>query len=972
MVWSMQMVHVGEYPGQSSVTFLPMIDMNPSDMSCIFSTLSFISDHAIKYNQTPIVTFDQPLYWKALMIIHHGNADRCLHNIVLRLGGFHAEMSFLGCIGHLMQGSGLAELLETVYASNAVGHMLQGKAVARALRGHFLVDNALHALLVANIFGVQLPVGTSSQELSRETKQHTDVASYGQTSGASVNESTIATDLPYDTDKSSSSERHSLHEECIKELKDVFESLLAGTVTTSTVYADEQLNTVCQQIKQKKDDLKQYPTAALWIQYMEMIEILRTFITAERTGNWELSLYSLQQMLPYFAAAGHNLYLKSVYVYLQMMFRLQDTNPTVYEAFRSGLHIIRRSDRFWGGLPPDLVIEQVLMRSVKTTGGMTRGKGMTECQRVQWLLSMPSCAAMNVAMQTFCGTDFHTSSQHKEMGKSRMERDYKDSQTFLSFLTERNPFCEDSLLRNIETGVTADASVNAYKAKEIGNNVIQAMPGNNVFDYSFKKSSQVVTQTTIPSVTLDGETVQVDPQLLFQRLTAAAQRSVENIPQVFTYELCSVPSSLFDTSGFIRQPQKPALADAVWSLGDCSISETLSESVQYVLDGGSLLQRIPWTKGATFSTICNAYVNHVTGKYPNAVVVFDGYRSGPTTKDTTHLRRTRGVTGTRVYFTESTPFKSKKEQFLSNSENKQEFILMLSRFLEDKRYTTMHAESDADLLIVMTAVEYSEHKDVVVIGEDTDLLVLLCYHANLEYHKICFKSELKQRTSKGLRVRDILKTKVLLGPDICRLLPFIHALTGCDTTSRIYGISKGSAIKKAKTDPQFGAQADVFLKESSKDDIVAAGECVLVGLYGGVPLEGLDLLRFRRFANKVMSSSSYVQVCTLPPTSAAAKYHSMRVYYQVQEWMNTDKKLVPKDWGWSIVQNKLLPIKTDLPAAPDSLLKMIKCTCKQNCDTKRCTCRKHGLDCSIGCSECRGMSCTNVSQLTESDLTDAV
>ena len=101
---------------------------------------------------------------------------------------------------------------------------------------------------------------------------------------------------------------------------------------------------------------------------------------------------------------------------------------------------------------------------------------------------------------------------------------------------------------------------------KIGNNVIQAMPGNNVFDYSFKKSSQVVTQTTIPSVTLDGETVQGDPQLLFQRLTAAAQRSVENIPQVFTYELCSVPSSLFDTSRFIRQPQKPALADAVWSL----------------------------------------------------------------------------------------------------------------------------------------------------------------------------------------------------------------------------------------------------------------------------------------------------------------------------------------------------------------------------------------------------------------------
>ena len=151
------------------------------------------------------------------------------------------------------------------------------------------------------------------------------------------------------------------------------------------------------------------------------------------------------------------------------------------------------------------------------------------------------------------------------------------------------------------------------------------------------------------------------------------------------------------------------MAEAIWTLGDCGLNELLSESVQYVLDGGSLLQRIPWTKGTTFSTICSSYVKHVTARYPNAVVVFDGYRSGPTTQDTAHLRRTRGVTGTRVYFTENIPFKSKKEQFLFNSENKQEFILMRSRFLEDNGYNTSHAESDADLLIVMNAVKHSEH-----------------------------------------------------------------------------------------------------------------------------------------------------------------------------------------------------------------------------------------------------------------------
>jgi hypothetical protein len=46
--WSgmMQQVHTGPYPGQSSVKFLPMIDMNPSDMTCIQSTLDFVCSHA--------------------------------------------------------------------------------------------------------------------------------------------------------------------------------------------------------------------------------------------------------------------------------------------------------------------------------------------------------------------------------------------------------------------------------------------------------------------------------------------------------------------------------------------------------------------------------------------------------------------------------------------------------------------------------------------------------------------------------------------------------------------------------------------------------------------------------------------------------------------------------------------------------------------------------------------------------------
>ncbi len=50
-----------------------------------------------------------------------------------------------------------------------------------------------------------------------------------------------------------------------------------------------------------------------------------------------------------------------------------------------GFRVIRRSNRLWAGLSSDLIIEQVLMRSLKTSGGLTRGRGMTEHQRLACL-----------------------------------------------------------------------------------------------------------------------------------------------------------------------------------------------------------------------------------------------------------------------------------------------------------------------------------------------------------------------------------------------------------------------------------------------------------------------------------------------------------------------------------------------------------------------------------------------------------
>ena len=137
--------------------------------------------------------------------------------------------------------------------------------------------------------------------------------------------------------------------------------------------------------KEKNDSLKSSRTAALWLQYMDMIDILRQYIRAERTGNWALHLEAISKMLPYLAASGHNHYTKSAWVYLQRMSQLDKQHPDIYQQFQKGFHVVRRSDRLWAGLSTDLIIEQVLMRSMKTSGGLTRGRGMTEQQRLVWV-----------------------------------------------------------------------------------------------------------------------------------------------------------------------------------------------------------------------------------------------------------------------------------------------------------------------------------------------------------------------------------------------------------------------------------------------------------------------------------------------------------------------------------------------------------------------------------------------------------
>ncbi|VDI77901.1 Hypothetical predicted protein [Mytilus galloprovincialis] len=438
-----------------------------------------------------------------MMIVQNEPTTSSLKSLVLKLGGFHAEMSFVGSIGYLMSGSGLMNIFETVYASTAVSHMLSGKAIARAVRGHFLLDTALTALILSNIYGIPVPkIEVNSEENAEGNLTQT-----------------------YDTSKVQ------IHDTC---------------------YTEEMSHAT---------------------------DLLDLFLKGD------VCLADVNQ------TSGHNLYAKSAWIYLNQMECLKDKNAEVAALFEAGYHVIRRTDQYWAGISSDLAIEQALMRSIKTTGGLTRGRGMSESQRALWILSMPDCAEINSAMMSFTGTKFYSSDQHKEDGVSRQKRDTKDTMIFASFLEERNPFIEEEGMRNIETGVSATSDVNADRAKDIGLSILKSMEGKCVSDFTFKRKHQAITLQDKPiCVYAEPEIATIDPQLLFQRFIVAADSIYEDKSEIFSYELSSQPSSMFDSSGFMRAASKSTLADAIWNLGDCT-TEYTDTVYSYVVDGGSLMHK---------------------------------------------------------------------------------------------------------------------------------------------------------------------------------------------------------------------------------------------------------------------------------------------------------------------------------------------------------------------------------------------
>ena len=87
-----------------------------------------------------------------------------------------------------------------------------------------------------------------------------------------------------------------------------------------------------------------------------------------------------------------------------------------------------------------MIIEEDLMRLLKSRGGLTHGSGLISSTLARFVLAQPASVAVCSAVEKLCGISMDTSDQHVELRESRQVRDDRDLNAITSWLESHSPF----------------------------------------------------------------------------------------------------------------------------------------------------------------------------------------------------------------------------------------------------------------------------------------------------------------------------------------------------------------------------------------------------------------------------------------------------------------------------------------------------------------------------------------------------
>ena len=197
---------------------------------------------------------------------------------------------------------------------------------------------------------------------------------------------------------------------------------------------------------------------------------------------------------------------------------------------------------------------------------------------------------------------------------------------------------------------------------------------------------------------------------------------------------------------------------------------------------------------------------------------------------------------------------------------------------------------------------------------------------------------------------------------ICRVLPAVHALSGCDTTSSLFGIGKKSVFKVLK-EAAFDFSDLYNLGDSDTETAISCSRRFVARLYD----QKKNYASCHQDINKLrvkLATSKDSSLVRLPPSEAALRQHILRASFQTKIWhasfLAKPPLPSPLEYGWESFKDSLHPVFFEGNMSADFLHDLV-CSCKGKSQCKKsCVCVTQNLACTDLCS-CQGSeSCKNV------------
>ena len=206
-------------------------------------------------------------------------------------------------------------------------------------------------------------------------------------------------------------------------------------------------------------------------------------------------------------------------------------------------------------------------------------------------------------------------------------------------------------------------------------------------------------------------------------------------------------------------------------------------------------------------------------------------------------------------------------------------------------------EADTRLLLHSLHAAESGYKSVVIVADDTDVLVLSLSVSS----SIPCPMYQKCGTKNKIRFLDINKLSHTLGGDVCDALIGMHAFTGCDTVSAFAGRGKMTTFKKMKTDNIYRAAfSELGRSWEVSEELFQNLQKITCHMYmASAQTSEVNKLRYQLFCAR----RGKVQSSQLPPCEDCLFMHAIRANYQAAIWRRClqSQTLVPSPiyCGWT-------------------------------------------------------------------------